>query len=190
MYYFQLEEMKADNMHEYEVTLEEMLKAREDRVEKQRKLIAEYGLPLISFTVNMPGARKNTPLGSRIFLEGLYELEKRLESSGFTVVYQNTCDLLTGPEAYVVVDIDEYALKELTLQIENRHSLGRLWDFDVIGRDGQAVSREALGYQGRRCLLCGEDAHACARSRAHSIDELLKKIQLMADVHFQNKRMA
>jgi len=169
---------------ECEITLEQMLKARDERAEKQRKLIMKYELPLISFTVNMPGARKSTALGTSIFLEGCCEIMKRLEDKGKLPVHHEARDLLTGSEAYVIVDMDGRALKELMLEIENAHPLGRLWDFDVIGRDGLTVSREALGYPKRKCLLCDEDAHACARSRAHSLDELLRKIHSMADEYF------
>lgn len=173
----------------YEITLEQILKARDRRAEKQKKLIMRYELPLISLTVNMPGARKNTPLCSSVFREGCSELVKRLKDNGELPAYQESNDLLTGSEAYVAVDMDECTLKELTLHIENTHPLGRLWDFDVIGRDGMAISREALGYPKRKCFLCEEDAHACTRSKAHSLDELLKKIQLITDTYFLGKGM-
>lgn len=172
---------------EYEVTLEQMLKARDERAEKQKELIAEYGLPLISFTVNIPGTRKNTALSNSIFREGLSELLKKLRSSGKAAVYQESRNLMTGSEAYVVLNMEEPALKELSLQIENNHFLGRLWDFDVIGRDERAVSRVACGYPKRKCLLCEEDAHVCARSRAHSVEELLNRIQWIADEYFQGR---
>lgn len=42
-------------MQEVEVTLEQMLLAREDRAATQRRLLETFSLPLISFTVNIPG---------------------------------------------------------------------------------------------------------------------------------------
>ena len=168
----------------YEITLEQMLNAREARAEKQNMLCTKYLLPVISLTVNIPGAFKSTPVSSRIFREGYDELIKRLLENGYTPVYQETHEFITGSEGYVIVNMDKHAIKELAVQIEMKHSLGRLLDFDVIGEDGVAISREALGYPKRKCLICNEEAHVCARSRAHSIDNLLKKIQSMVDQYF------
>lgn len=166
------------------VTLEQILKARDDRALKQKKLIAGYGLPLISFTVNMPGSQKSSELSLRIFQEGYNELLKALKDAGKQIIYQEAKDSMTGSEAYIAVDMDTYELKLITISIEDRHPLGRLWDFDVVGHDGRPVSREELGHPGRCCLICEKDAHSCARSRAHTLDELLEKIRSIADGFF------
>ena len=42
-----------------EVSLMEMLLAREARANRQRRLLAQYGKPLISFTMNIAGPVKN-----------------------------------------------------------------------------------------------------------------------------------
>jgi holo-ACP synthase len=164
-----------------EVTLEQMLQAREDRVEKQNELIGQYALPLVSLTVNMPGAYKNTPASTRVFHEEYDKFIQMLYENVNPPVYQEARELVTGSEGYIVVDMDVRALKGLALQIETGHQLGRLFDLDVIGRDGQAVSRETLGYPKRKCLLCEEEAHACARSRAHPVEELIEKILQMIE---------
>ena len=49
-------------------------------------------------------------------------------------------------------------------------ALGRLLDIDVIAPDGGKISRTEIGLPARRCLLCGNPAPVCARSRAHSAD--------------------
>lgn len=168
-----------------EITLEQMLNAREERVEKHNMLLAKYMMPLISLTVNIPGAYKSTCVSNRIFQEGIDVLIDKLISAGYTPAYQETRNLVTGSEGYVVIDMDKRAVKELVVQIEMQHSLGRLLDFDVIGQDGVAISRESLGYPKRKCLICEEEAHVCARSRAHTIEELMEKIQNMAEEYFE-----
>ena len=63
--------------------------------------------------------------------------------------------------------------------MEEGSDLGRLFDLDVLIPDEtfpQSISRSRLGAAPRRCLLCEEDAKACARSRAHTMDQLLEKI--------------
>ena len=46
---------------------------------------------------------------------------------------------------------------------------------DVLRPDGSKVERQELGLPGRKCLLCGESAQVCARSRKHSVAELQAK---------------
>jgi holo-ACP synthase len=89
----------------------------------------------------------------------------------------------TGPEALLVVDAEAHALKEATTRLEDEHPLGRLWDIDVIDPLRGAISRKDLGQPSRRCLLCAEDAHACARSRAHSLDELQRAMHRMVHAY-------
>lgn len=168
-----------------EITLEQLLEAREQRATKQKKLIEKYGLPLVSFTINIPGASKKTPVSGRIFHEGCKVLVKKLEENGCSSVYYESNEPKTGYEAYFVVNTDKRTLKSLMLQIENQHPLGRLFDLDVIGLDGYAISREDLGYSKRKCLLCEQDAHICGRSRKHSTVELVQEIQGMVDSYFQ-----
>jgi len=83
----------------------------------------------------------------------------------------------TGPEALLVVDAGSRELKQATARLEEEHPLGRLWDLDVIDPLRGAISRKDLGMRSRRCLLCGEDARVCVRSRAHSLKELQSAIQ-------------
>lgn len=58
------------------ITLEQLLEAREFRAAHQKELIEKYRLPLVSFTVNMPGESKKTPDSSIIFREGCNALVK------------------------------------------------------------------------------------------------------------------
>ena len=48
---------------------------------------------------------------------------------------------------------------------------------DVLCPNGRKVDRQELGLSGRKCLICGGMAQACARSRAHTVSELQKKTQ-------------
>ncbi|AET69868.1 holo-ACP synthase CitX [Desulfosporosinus orientis DSM 765] len=169
-----------------EITLEQLLKAREQRVARQKKLLEEFRLPLVSYTVNIPGACKKTPISSRIFHEGCNALKKKLRETGCSLEYFEAKDPDTGYEAYLVVKTEERILKEQMLQIENEHPLGRLFDLDVIGATGIPISREKLGYAKRKCLLCDQDAHSCGRSRKHTTEALLQKIKSMVDSYFDN----
>jgi holo-ACP synthase len=162
-----------------EITLEQLLNAREQRVLKQQSMIAQFKHPLISFTVNIPGAIKNMPISRSIFREGCEAIKKLLNKDCYSPVFFEAYELDTGHEAYLVVNMDAIALKTKMLQLENTHPLGRLFDLDVIGMDGRPISREDLGYSKRQCLLCKQDAHICGRSKRHSIEELMSEIEII-----------
>ena len=65
-------------MKPVEVSLEQVLLARENRAGRQQRLLAQYGLPLVSFTMNMAGPVKDTPLSRFAFQAGVAALTKRL----------------------------------------------------------------------------------------------------------------
>lgn len=164
-----------------EITLEQLLEAREHRAAHQKELIGKFRLPFVSFTVNIPGPSKKTPDSCLIFREGCDALVKKLKETGCPLEYFEVNEPDTGYEAYFVVKTAERTLKAQMLQIENEHPLGRLFDLDVIGADGSPISREDLGHSKRKCLLCEQDAHSCGRSRRHTIEELHQKIRSMID---------
>ena len=68
-------------------------------------------------------------------------------------------------------------LKRALVDLETVDPLGRLWDLDVTDPKLGALSRRGLGLPVRRCIVCDQPAHACARSRAHSLPELLGAIE-------------
>ena len=150
------------------VTLEQMLEARERRAARQRALQARYALPLVSFSMNIAGPVKNSPLIRRGFSAGERMLKEHLSLSGTAPVFEEVSDSAAGCEGLYVVDMAPDELKKLTCAIEEHSPLGRLFDMDVIGPDGRKLERGLP----RRCLICSRSAAECARSRAHTVQEL------------------
>ncbi len=167
-----------------EITLEQLLDSREARAARQKKLVEIFEAPIVSFTVNMPGACKRMPMSCRVFETGFAALLEKLSEGKRKIVFKETYLLDTGYEALLAVKLDERILKECMLEIEDAHPMGRLFDFDVIGLDGCNISREMMGYPKRKCLLCEDEAHACGRSRKHSIDALMEKIKAIAKAYY------
>ena len=62
-----------------EITLQEVLDAREARAERQRRLLAQWGQPLLSCTLNIAGPVKRSALGDFLFRETLRALEGRVQ---------------------------------------------------------------------------------------------------------------
>ena len=158
-----------------EVTLLEILDAREKRVAKQQALLTKYQKPLLCFTMNIAGPEKNNPLITKGFLLGKAMLHTQLHASSIPILQEEESIAATGCEGFFIVDSDPLCLKNLAAQIEDGSSVGRLFDMDVLTPDGAKISREALGLPGRTCLICGGPVHICSRSRTHSVEVLQTK---------------
>ena len=153
-----------------EVRLQEILDAREARVQKQQALLAQYKKPLICFTMNIPGPEKYDRDISLGFSVGNWLIADSIPAR--SVLYRDLEWKATGCEAYYVADMPATELKKIAIDIEDTEPIGRLFDIDVIDTDGKKLTREAFGLPRRTCLICDNDAALCARSRAHSLAEL------------------
>ena len=146
-----------------EVTLLDILDAREKRVQKQQELLSKYGKTLICFTMNIPGPVKVTPE-----IRAAFKIGNSILHSLFTVLYEEDTSAFTGCEKFYIVSDPPAAAKKKCQQAEECFPVGRLFDMDVLTPDGQKLSRGTP----RKCLICDKDAAICGRSRAHSVDEL------------------
>ena len=159
-----------------QVSVEEMLEARDMRVAQQQALLRKYTKTLICFTMNIPGPVKVTPLVKQGFIAGCRAIQKSLADMHAAVLFQKFTHEKTGLEAFFVVDKKAREIKASMVKIENADNLGRLMDIDVLQGNGEKISREELGMSGRLCMVCSKPAQECARSRAHSLDVLTKHV--------------
>lgn len=169
---------------EREVTLSEVLAAREDRVARQAELLAAYGAPLISFTMNIAGPVKDTALIRRAFFAGCAMLETELERAELPVRERREKLAHTGCEAYYAVNGDPLAVKRVCTAVEDSCPLGRLFDMDVIGVDGEKLDRAAVGGGERSCFVCGASGRGCASRRVHTVAELQSATTRIITDHF------
>ena len=151
-----------------EVTLSQILDARENRAKKQKQLLRKFQKPLICFTMNIAGPVKLTPEITRGFCFGSGLLLARLAKSSFVPLHIEEQLLPTGCEGYYIVDAPAETIKALTVELEEESPLGRLFDLDVLTASGEKLERPIP----RTCLICGKTAAVCSRSRAHSVEHL------------------
>ena len=160
-----------------EATLQEILEAREIRVQRQHALLQQYNKPIICFTMNIPGPVKldrDVVIG---FFVGCRLLRDALPRQ--QVLFSQEYREHTGCEAFFVVDMPAKELKQLTTELEDSSMVGRLFDMDVLDIDGSKLSREELGYPPRKCLLCDEDAVVCGSRRVHSVAQLRERTDFL-----------
>ena len=162
-------------MEGQEVVLTDMLACRERRVNTQTAYIQTYHCPVISLCMNIPGPIKTNDKIKKAFLSGKEALFDALQKENILVLSQIEFDDKTGNEIILAVDYPADKIKKLTTEIEETHPFGRLFDMDVIGTDGEKLSRGVY----RKCLICGCQAQECARSRKHTVAEMQAKIEEM-----------
>lgn len=163
-----------------EVTLQDMLEARENRVLRQQRLQREWKQPLICFTMNIPGPVKNSPLIRRAFGHGCRLLEARLPS----ILHREVIDEMTGCEGMYVVGADPVEVKRICTGIEDETPLGRLFDMDVLSTDGNKLDRSLVSGKSRDCIVCGAPGRGCASRRLHPAAELQKASNAIMEAHF------
>ena len=167
------------------VALNAVLAARDARVARQQAMLAQGGV-LLSLTLVAPGAVKRSPLLDAIFAAALDVLRPHV---GDARARQEAVDD-SGHHALYLLDGDAHDWKKRVIALENRSPLARLWDIDIIGGDGVAVSRRDLGLPPRRCLICDDDAKTCARERRHDIAALQADIARRYRLHQQAQAIA
>lgn len=166
----------------YAVSVEDMMRARDERVHAQNEMLAaaaSFPAPtaLLSFGMNIPGAVKQTPLIRSGFLFGKERLTALLQREGHPILGTHELRRVSGDSWLCLIAAPPETVKRLAVALEDSEPLARLFDIDVLDSKGQKLSREDFSLPPRRCLLCEEAAVVCARSRAHSVDALFSRCE-------------
>lgn len=163
-----------------EAGVQDMLRARDARAERQKRMLQAHGRPLISFTMNIAGSIKTDPLIRRAFFEGADCVTAMLKARRAQILQDWQTLAFTGDEWIWAVDAPARELKVWMCAIEETHPLGRLFDLDVLDETGGHLTRT----ERRKCIICGGDVHICARSRAHSARALYLRAGEMIRAYF------
>ena len=156
-----------------EVSLEEILEAREQKAAAQKELIRKYRQPVLSFSLNIPGSRKRSELTDLAFDAGKDEILQSLQTGHVTVLESVVRREDTGCVLLLSAAEDAGILKDMMTQIEDHHALGRLFDMDVTDIDGKKLERSVQ----RSCIVCNRQGRMCASKRLHSLEELKRETE-------------
>lgn len=180
--------------HAPRVTLDDMLAAREQRQARQHTLLAAHRAPLLSLTLNIPGDIKQFPLARKTYRAARDLALRHLERGGYSVLAVVESSSPTGNEGCFALarrgahgeaqPADATALKRHLIALEESCTLARLFDLDVLDATGRVLSRRDFGLPPRRCLVCDAPAAACARSQAHDLATLRRRVVRLMQGHF------
>ncbi len=161
-----------------EVTLQQILDSRDERVRKQQNILNQFKYPIISFTMNIAGPVKTSLLIERAFFEGIRLIKESFPKKRIT--HQDVNVKVTGCEAIFSVNAKASEIKDICTNIEDNLTIGRLFDMDVIDTNGSKLERKNV----RGCLICGAPGKNCAASRTHSVDELQTATKKIIEDYF------
>lgn len=161
------------------IDLGQMLTAREQRVVNQTRLLKKYPeATLLCGTMRIPGPIKTGPRLKWLVQQFCETIQKQYE---IEIVDQLiNIEAITGPEFYFILNDAPKQIKQEMIRFEQGNPLGAIWDLDVLYWESEQlvqVSRVALGAPRRTCLVCGQDAKNCSRSRQHGLLEVQLKIE-------------
>lgn len=165
-------------------TFEAILDAKEERAFKQKELLARFpNASLISLSINIPSLIKLSHEAVVIHECAHQSILSLLKEEGITLLWCEHNIAPTGAESFFVCIADAKVLKDKTCSLEDTHALGRLMDIDVLDASARPLSRSVLGYTKRRCFVCEEEAHFCARAQKHGYTELNLHIKRLVEKH-------
>ena len=164
---------------------------------------------VVMFSLVIPGPIKNNRFleavfdeGCRVFLDRLMQKEPGTDGKQLITAYYEEhkptgagsmqTPLIAahyedrasaGCTAFWLLNAHAETVKRQTVALERTHPIGILWDFDVFSAFEQKLSASELGLSSRPCLICGNPAKLCARSRTHSVPEMQAKISKLISAH-------
>lgn len=140
-----------------------ILLAREEKKIFINQYLKEFDVVILKG--NIPGLNKNIVLLPLLLQPVHFEIMKLDPKS---ISFHESSD----GNFYCYLFNKGQNLKEKTIEIEEKHPLGRFVDIDVY-QGITSISRNTL----RKCFICNNAAFVCQRNKTHTLDELLMKME-------------
>lgn len=149
----------------------------ERRAERKNNFRLTHDLPVLSLTLNIPTRLLNHSWVPMVFNAALDSVFNKMETMKVKIVEK---DITTVPchVALFAVDIRSGSLlKKAVIEIEHTHPFGRLFNFDVMCRQGKTISRRSCYMPPRPCLVCDDTAQRCASGKRHTPEQIQQAIE-------------
>ncbi|KYZ77920.1 hypothetical protein AXX12_16790 [Anaerosporomusa subterranea] len=160
----------------HELKLNDILAAKERRAAIREELRLLHAMPIISISLNIPGAVKDSEQIRAVFCQAVDSFRTQVTAKGWRIVEERIVYPKTGPFAVIAVNGESTELKQICVAIETTSDSARLYDIDVFAAGGEQISRNNFGLPERTCFICEKQAVTCMRERNHHIDELMQTV--------------
>ncbi|KRL67831.1 citrate lyase holo-[acyl-carrier protein] synthase [Companilactobacillus versmoldensis] len=160
----------------YVKTDEQIVKSRQNARDEENYLVDEIpeNCALLNITMRIPGPIKNNRYISRAFNIVVNEFLKK-----YKVLKEVLWDLSSGPQAFLIIEMDAAYLKQQAVNYEEEEPLGPISEisvFGVVNDNVSEVTRKELDLEPRTCLLCDRQADECQTQQNHTLDELRQRV--------------
>ena len=149
-----------------------ILESKEQLCAYQNSALDLHRAPLVSVTLNLPGAEKEAHFAHSMLKDAVNQVVAIFKDAQQTVVETRIVKLSIGYAGLVSVEGPAAKVKELCIGVENRYPYTRLFDLDVIDVSGMHITRSVIGSPARTCWACNRPSADCIRSMRHSKAEL------------------
>jgi len=146
--------------------MKNILELREQRDYYEKELLQTYHHTLITIRPNFPGIEKRNEYANLVSEVLTSEISGKLHI--FKSLRSSTPE---GLIYHLIVEENGLLAKEICINVEEEHPLGRLADIDVRSKD-ITFSRNNFSLGLRKCYLCEDDAIVCVRSMKHSQEDI------------------
>ncbi|MCY6371519.1 citrate lyase holo-[acyl-carrier protein] synthase [Clostridium ganghwense] len=152
---------------------EDILIDKEKRMRFQQGLINKFNMPLMVIRVNYPGVNRSNDITKNI-MQNMDEIISDIFSCFIHFkVFRITAE---GPILTIVINRNAKETKKTTIEIEDKHILGRCVEIDVYDKDMKKISRMDLGYPQKKCFLCDNSWEKCIKDTLHTKNEIVQYI--------------
>lgn len=159
--------------------MSDILVAREARSEHIQSLMDKHTHKTIAILkLNVVGKNKN-PINMRficLLFDGLIKQEFQSK-----IIESDKVESKDGDYIYYVIEEEGNIVKEKTIYIEDNNYLGRLVDIDVY--NDISITRSDMSCEMRKCLVCDNYAHICARNQTHTLKEINNVVSDLIEEH-------
>lgn len=167
--------------------INKLLEAKEKRFIYQQELIKKYKNTLISFMLNIPGEVKSSSKTREFQKYYVNEIKAILKQNNIEILYEDFRYKDTGDEYFAIVNGDAVVVKNLMINLEESKKECRLLDIDIFDKSINQISRQKLGFDSRKCLVCGEESKFCMRNGTHTIEEIIEQANNFLEVNYEKK---
>lgn len=169
-------------------TLLKILEAKENRWNQRVSLATTSGKTVICVTMCVPyeiRTNKNYKHIYNGFILKFIDYFKKINIEIIPCKSESTDDgeytLFTCNETSTIV-------KEATVKAEETIIGGRLFDIDVMDKNGEQISRADIKVLPRSCIICNENAFKCILKSTHKKEEVVKKVIMMFETIIEDDK--
>ncbi len=147
---------------------EKILVDRENRMKLIREVFGKNNKFIISIKCNICGNDKNS---SKYDFVRRYFLN--LTRNNFEVYSCNYYESFDGDFFLVEInDVNEIEVKKKLIELEEGN-FGRVIDLDLYTNTLKSITRDDLGFDKRKCIVCSGESSGCMRELKHSVEDVL-----------------